>query len=123
VDGGVPGTDTGYTYSANTVGPDDIFLPAHAYRCEPDGDWTVGTFDPLDMAAADTVQASNAPCPGDPCPADIAPMGGDGVVDPADLFELLGQWGTSGGSGDLDGTPGVDPGDLFILLGAWGDCP
>ncbi len=52
------------------------------------------------------------------CPADL---NGDGVVDGADLGELLAAWGTAG-PGDLDGNGIVDGADLGELLSAWGDC-
>ncbi len=46
-------------------------------------------------------------------------LNGDGIVDAADLADLLGQWGAKGGSGDLDGDGSVGATDLAILLGAW----
>lgn len=57
-----------------------------------------------------------------PCPADIAPEGGDGVVDGADLGVLLGAWAESGSSADFNGDGTVDGADLGTLLGAWGPC-
>jgi hypothetical protein len=54
-----------------------------------------------------------------PCPADLS---GDGVVDAADLANLLGAWANAGGDQDLDGSGTVDGGDLAVLLGAWGAC-
>ena len=57
--------------------------------------------------------------PAQPCPADV---NGDGVVDGADLTQLLGAWGTDDARYDLDGSGQVDGGDLTILLGAWGLC-
>jgi len=53
------------------------------------------------------------------CPADLD---GNGVVDGADLGELLALWGTADGSADLDGNGVVDGADLGELLAAWGDC-
>ncbi len=55
------------------------------------------------------------------CTADIAPLGGDGVVNGADLGQLLGQWSSAGA--DLNGDGITDGADLGILLGAWGPCP
>jgi hypothetical protein len=56
-----------------------------------------------------------------PCTGDLT---GDGVVDPDDLFLLLGAWGPCAGCPeDLTGDGIVDPDDLFQLLGAWGPCP
>lgn len=57
-----------------------------------------------------------------PCaPACSGDLGGDGVVDGADLGELLGNWGGSG-VGDIDGDGLVSGADLGLLLGSWGDC-
>ncbi|MFO0962843.1 MAG: hypothetical protein U0625_08040 [Phycisphaerales bacterium] len=55
------------------------------------------------------------------CVADIAPVGGDLVVNGADLGALLGAWGGTGG--DLNGDGTTDGADLGILLGSWGACP
>lgn len=45
---------------------------------------------------------------------------GNGVVDGADLSELLGAWGTSDARANLDGAGIVEGADLSILLGDWG---
>ncbi|MCH8881510.1 MAG: hypothetical protein IID34_16720, partial [Planctomycetes bacterium] len=53
-------------YCEATVGPDGNFVPAQAYRCNPDGDWTVGAFS---LGVTDTPGAQNLDCPagcGDP---------------------------------------------------------
>lgn len=55
-----------------------------------------------------------------PCRADLT---GDGVVDAADLAQLLGAWGTAGPAGDVNGDGTVNSADLGQLLGAWGPCP
>ena len=62
-------------------------------------------------------------------PADIAPPGGDGVVGPADLAELLAHWGacpppesgkcTADIAPPPDGDGEVGPGDLAELLANW----
>lgn len=59
--------------------------------------------------------------PVETCVGDIAPAGGNGIVDGADLGALLGSWG--GPSGDLNGDGTTDGADLGALLGAWGPCP
>lgn len=51
-------------------------------------------------------------------PSVFGDLTGDGVVNGADLAELLGQWGSSG-SADLDGQGTVEGADLALLLGAW----
>lgn len=43
----------------------------------------------------------------------------DGMVDGADLGELLGAWGTDDADADLDGSGLVDGADLGQLLGLW----
>ena len=72
-----------------------------------------------DAQAIDVVHDDVIDPYGDPCCGDI---NGDGVVDGADLTDLLGQWGEQG-SGDLSGDGSVDGSDLTILLGCWGPCP
>jgi hypothetical protein len=58
-------------YAATVVGPDGSFSPSHAYKCSPDGTWTVGLFDSL---VNDTPGLANANCPApDPCGA-LAPQ-------------------------------------------------
>lgn len=55
------------------------------------------------------------------CPEDL---GGDGVVDGADLGVLLGAWGPCDGCGaDLNADGIVDGADLGIVLSGWGECP
>jgi hypothetical protein len=56
--GGVGGND--WFYSENVVGPDGSFVPGHAYRCDPAGDWRVGVFA---IGSTDTPGAVNLPCP------------------------------------------------------------
>jgi hypothetical protein len=53
------------------------------------------------------------------CPADF---NDDGVVDVADLLELLSAWGQAGGPADLNDDGLVDVEDLLALLNAFGDC-
>jgi hypothetical protein len=53
------------------------------------------------------------------CPADLT---GDGIVDAADLANLLGAWANAGGDQDLNNDGTVDAGDLAVLLGGWGVC-
>jgi len=113
-----PPTDTEWWYGDVTVGPDGSYAPGHVYRCEPDGTWTIGVFDPYDPDANDTVHDLNPDCPAEECPADFD---GDGDVDTADLLFLLGAWGTP--DGDVDGDGDTDTADLLALLAAWGECP
>ncbi len=48
---------------------------------------------------------------------------GDGLVNIADLLELIAVWGPcSGCPGDLNGDATVNVSDLLILIGAWGPC-
>lgn len=53
------------------------------------------------------------------CPADID---GSGVVDGADLGQLLAAWGQDTPAVDLNGDGVVEGGDLGVLLSAWGAC-
>ncbi len=52
------------------------------------------------------------------CQGDLT---GDGIVNGADLGELLSQWGTNG-SADFNNNNVVDGADLGILLANWGPC-
>lgn len=56
-----------------------------------------------------------------PCVPDL---NGDGLVNGADLAQLLAQWGSqeSNSSGDLDDDGFVNGADLAMLLSSWGDC-
>jgi hypothetical protein len=55
---------------------------------------------------------------GDPCPEDVT---GDGLIDGADLGQMLSQWGGPG-SADFNGDNVVDGADLGVLLASWGPC-
>ncbi len=57
----------------------------------------------------------------EPVSGPIGDLNGDGVVDGADLGQLLSAWGACDGCPeDLDGDGFVDGGDLGILLSNWG---
>ena len=83
-----------------------------------------------------TITITKGPdCGGDVCAADISPPNspavcgdGNGIVDAADLGELLANWGPCPGCcadlfpvGSPDGVVGA--GDLAQVLGDWGICP
>ena len=57
-----------------------------------------------------------APCPGD--------TNGDGVIDTADLVNVILGWDTdgSGNNSDVNGDGTVDVTDLVVVILAWGDC-
>jgi hypothetical protein len=56
----------------------------------------------------------------DPCPADLD---GSGMVDVADLLDVLAAWGEDpGGPPDFDMSGSVDVADLLTLLAEWGPC-
>ncbi len=59
--------------------------------------------------------------PETPCPPDL---NGDGLVNGADLSEVLAMWGSTcvDCPADLDGSGTVDGADLTIVLGSWGEC-
>lgn len=54
------------------------------------------------------------------CAGDCA-AGGDGVVNTADLLQMLADWGNPSPC-DLDGSGAIDTADLLALLSAWGIC-
>ena len=107
-------------FYAKPVGPDDIFVPGHVFRCDEKGAWGIGAFDT--DGGDDTPGAANAECPpDDSCPWDLD---GSGDVGTSDLIQLLGAWGTDpDGPPDFDGNGNVGTEDLIELLGAWGRCP
>ena len=72
--------------------------------------------DELD-AGSDPADPDSVP----PCIGDIAPLGGNGIVESADLGALLSSWGTAG-AGDIDGNGTTDSADLGALLSNWGPC-
>ena len=70
---GTPGVDDSFAYCTDTVGPDGAFVAPHAYKCDPDGTWTLGEFDLTDPGATDTPGAINTACNFEPpCGADLA---------------------------------------------------
>jgi hypothetical protein len=64
------------------------------------------------------------------CPADIAPPGGDGLVNTADLLLVINSWGACAGCPADVAPPGPPPGDglvntadLLTIINNWGACP
>lgn len=83
-------------YSDNTLGPDGSFVPAQGYRCDPSGEWTIGSFDL--GALTDTPGSVNLACP-------VLQCGGD---EPRNCFEARVEPGCSDASCcDLVGA--IDP--------------
>lgn len=69
--------------------------------------------------AADPAFEVFAPSAAPPPPCD-GDLDGDGLIDGADLGEMLGLWGTDGADLNDDGL--TDGADLGLLLGLWGEC-
>ena len=114
-------SDAVYTYVMDEeVGPTlDGYVPAHVYRYTSScGSYMYGTYDPYDPDSVDSPGSENPPCP-NPCPADLD---GSGVVDVADLLELIAGWGGNDPTHDIDGDGSVGVGDLLIIIAAWGPC-
>ncbi len=61
----VPPTTTEWAYSANTVGPDGIYVPGGIYRCTPSGEWIIGDF--VNYASEHTPGEDNIACDGGGC--------------------------------------------------------
>jgi len=58
---------------------------------------------------------------GEPCQSDI---NGDGVVNVADLLEVIDSWGACEGcAADINQDGQVNVSDLLEVVGAWGGCP
>ncbi len=55
-----PPAGTDCPYSDVRVGPDGAFVPGHVYRCDDEGTWAIGAFDP--GAGSDTPGGPNPPC-------------------------------------------------------------
>jgi hypothetical protein len=70
------------------LGPDGSLVPSQAYRCSPDGTWTIGVSDPI--GTTDTPGAVNTPCEAPECPEDVNE---DGYVDVLDLLAVIAAWG------------------------------
>lgn len=98
---------------------DPVFIGLNA-----SGTWRLTITDKglQDIGSIDTwtlsLEIDGATCPAQ-CFGDI---NGDGIVDGADLGELLGAWGSNNPCIDLNGSGDVDGADLGLLLGAWGVC-
>ena len=60
------------------------------------------------------------------CPTDVAPIGGDGVINVADLLAVISQWQTTGSCSNCTADPNsdgfVNVVDLLAVLNAWGVC-
>lgn len=54
-----------------------------------------------------------------PCPPDVDCSG---AVNTDDLLVVIGSWGTSNPSGDINGDNTVNTDDLVLLVGGWGPC-
>jgi hypothetical protein len=125
-----PPTTSDWSYGASLgfvdLGPDDIFTPGHAYRCQPEDTWTIGQFE-LDLNEDGIVDSDDTPgMPNGECPAPtcLGDTDGSGAVDVNDLTNVILDWGnccTFGG--DTDGDGDVDVDDLTNVILGWGLCP
>lgn len=92
------------------------------YGCS-EYDWVITSICPEFPEFGLAMRVEGTPAP-QGCPADIAPSGGDGVVNVADLLALISNWGAGAGNlADLNGDGIVNIADLLALISAWGDCP
>jgi hypothetical protein len=58
------------------------------------------------------------------CTGDIAPSGGDGIVNTADLLLVINSWGPcSGCPADVVVDGMVNTADLLLIINNWGACP
>ncbi len=75
---------------------------------------------PVDCAEGQTCNPLTGACHVT-CPADLT---GEGLVDAADLAQLLGAWGVQvDHPADFNADGAVNAADLAFLLGSWGPCP
>lgn len=68
----------------------------------------------------DEFKCDDGDCSG--CPLCLGDVNGDGMVQAADVVDLLDEWGTSDGNSDIDGSGSVGVHDLLIVLMQWGSC-
>lgn len=78
-----------------------------------------GSPDARDIALGTSLDENDDGIPDECAETCIADLNNDGVVDGADLANLLGFWGLSG-EADLNKDGTVNGADLAILLGSWG---
>jgi membrane-associated phospholipid phosphatase len=97
-------TFTSFDQAAKENGRSRIWLGVH-YQMDADGGYEIGT------ALGDYVFQNFLRLLGD--------LDGDGVVDGADLGELLAAWDEHGSEADLNGDGIVDGADLGVLLSNW----
>ncbi|MAV55335.1 MAG: hypothetical protein CMJ28_05200 [Phycisphaerae bacterium] len=70
--------------------------------------------------SSDAIDCASSSCAPPPCPEDL---NDNGMVDFADILEMLGAWGVCGSCDeDIDNNGLVDFNDLLILLSKWGPC-
>ena len=116
-----PDTSGGWTLHTFTVG--DFVTPTNQVRVRLEAsDLNEGS---VVEAGVDAFEVISFSCEDEICLGDLD---GDDDIDLADLAQLLGSYGTTGGAeyedGDLDGDGDVDLSDLAALLGVYGDtCP
>lgn len=60
--GNPPAVGNEWYYTDTIVGPDGTFVPGHAFRCQPNGAWQIGVFDPAAPTASDTPGSANVGC-------------------------------------------------------------
>ena len=71
-------------------------------------------------AGVDAVSVKSNYCEDTTCEGDI---NGDSIVDVTDLLEVVGSWGSPGGSADVNEDGIVNVADLLAIVDAWGSCP
>lgn len=95
--------------SAQTIG-------AETFDSIPPGAPIAGILTGNMLIIGDSIVAAEAPAP---CRTDLT---GDGVVNGADIAELLARWGTTSIAADFDFSNEVNGADIAALLATWGVC-
>jgi hypothetical protein len=118
-----PGTTGGWVHREFLLSSVPGFTPTSQFRIRftasdlpGQGSVVEAGVDGIELRSFQCVDVKN------PCPADCAPAGGDGIIDIADLLDLLAQWGGPGPC-DTNGDDTINIADLLDLLAAWGACP
>jgi len=125
-------------YGAVAIGPTvDGYVPGQAYRCSPDGTWTIGEFD---LGLTDTPGDENTLCAAPTGACCVGDTAGDYCVEDQTQSQCNSHGGGGGSNiwhegeacvdigcglgdclGDYDGSGTVDVADLLLVISDWGN--
>jgi len=86
-------------------------------------DWCLNLTQSDCTAVAGSWSGASTACTESSCQSSCtADLNVDGNVDVIDLLQIVADWGTQGGNGDIDGSGVIDTGDLLAVIAQWGQC-